>query len=119
MPNPHFESMSDAEVLAVIQPIMDNLMDASTRIDHEEHTRDFTDRLRSIVTPEHLTNVCERYQAERGYFAERSVVDVIRRPNALAVLWKQRFTKAPGEFVAEALFVETDGRCLVDHVMVW
>lgn len=43
---------SDGEILAVADPIMDNLMKGSTAIDHEKHTRDFTDRMKCIVTKE-------------------------------------------------------------------
>ena len=39
---------SDREILAVADPIMDNLMEGSTAIDHEQHTRDFTDRMKSL-----------------------------------------------------------------------
>jgi len=113
------DTLSDAEVLNIVTPIMDNLMDASTRVDHAAHTRDFTDRIKAIVTPEHLAVVCKKYQEERGFFAEREFLALLRRPGAAAVLWRQRFTKAPGDFVAELLLVERDGRYLVDHVMVW
>jgi hypothetical protein len=44
---------------------------------------------------------------------------VFKRPGAAAIVWKQRFTKAPGEFVAEMLLIEKDGAFLVDHVMVF
>jgi len=39
----NFEEMSDDEILNIANPIMDNLMEASTDIDHERHIRDFTD----------------------------------------------------------------------------
>jgi hypothetical protein len=113
------ENLTDAELLQLINPMMDNLMDASTRIDHEAHTRDFSDRLKEIVTPAHLERVCRMYQQERGFFAEREFLALLRRPAAVAVVWKQRFTKAPGDFVAEMLVAEREGRLLIDHVMVW
>jgi hypothetical protein len=49
------EHMSHAEIFSIANPIMDNLMDASTAIDHERHIRDFTDRMKSIVTKERQT----------------------------------------------------------------
>ena len=54
------EHISDAEIFSIANPIMDNLMDASTAIDHERHIRDFTDRMKSIVTKERQTthHVC-------------------------------------------------------------
>ena len=114
-----FEKMSDDEILAIANPIMDNLMDASTAIDHARHVRDFTERMRTIVTPSHLEYVCRQYQSEKGYFAERTPVAVFRRPHSAAIIWKQAFTKAPGEFVAEMVLVHDNGRYLVDHAMVF
>ena len=113
------ESMSNEEILHVANPIMDNLMDASTAIDHERHIRDFSDRMKTIVTKEYLQNVCEKYQREKGYFSRREPVAVFRRPGSAAIVWKQWFTKAPGEFVAEMVLVEKDSRFLVDHAMVF
>lgn len=109
---------SDEEIMRVATPIMDNLMQGSTGINHEKHTRDFSPRMKGIVTAEHLEKVCNRYQSEWGYFAERELVAIFRRPSSVAVIWKQRCTKQPGEFVAELVLVEQDARVLVDHAMV-
>ena len=115
----NFEQMSKDEILAIANPIMDNLMDASTKIDHERHVRDFTERMRNIVTREYLRKVCEKYQAEKGYFADRKSVAVFKRPDSAAIIWKQSFTKAKGEFVAEMVLVHNAGKYLCDHAMVF
>ena len=49
---------SDEEILQIADPIMDNLMQASTEINHERHVRDFTERLKSLVTKDYLEKVC-------------------------------------------------------------
>ena len=110
---------SDAEILEIANPIMDNLMDASTVIDHERHVRDFTDRMKAIVSKAHLEKVCRQYQSEKGFFGAREAVAVFRRPHSIAIVWNQRFTKATGEYVAEMVLVEDGSRYLVDHVMVF
>lgn len=115
----NFEDMSDQEILAIATPIMDNLMEASTRIDYEAHIRDFTDRMKRIVTKAHLQQVCEQYQAEKGYFSERQLVAVFKRPDSAAIVWRQSFTKAKGAFVAEMVIVYHHGRYLCDHAMVF
>src|SRR5690554_8221185 len=111
-------NMSDAEIFAIANPIMDNLMEASTVIDHERHIRDFTDRMKSVGTKQYLQQVCEQYQEEKGFFAKQEPVAVFRRPRGVAIVWKQWFTKAPGEFVAEMLLVEGCGKYLVGQVVV-
>ncbi len=115
----NFEDLSDQDILEIATPIMDHLMEASTRIDYEAHVRDFSDRMKKIVTKEYLRKVCEQYQAEKGFFAERQPVAVFKRPDSAAIIWKQRFTKAKGEFVAEMVLVHKNGRYLCDHAMVF
>ena len=112
-------SRSDEEILAIANPIMDNLMEGSTEINHAKHTRDFTDRLKTIVTKDHLEKVCRRYQADWGYFSKREFVAVFRRPTSVAVVWRQWCTKRDGEFVAELVLVERESKYLVDHAMVF
>lgn len=110
---------SDDEILSVANPIMDNLMDASTVIDYERHIRDFSDRLKSVLSKEQLAWICQDYQSTKGFFAGREFVAVFRRPDSVAIIWKQRFTKQAGEFVAEMVLIQQDGKYLVDHVMVF
>jgi len=110
---------SDEEILKIVDPIMDNLMAASTDIDHERHVRDFTDRIKNIVTKPYLERVCVQYQTEKGFFTERELVAIFRRPDSIAVIWSQKFSRMPGEYVAEMVLVEENSRYLVDHVMVF
>ena len=115
----NFEQMSEKEILEIANPIMDNLMDASTQINHKRHTKDFTDRMKNIVTEDYFQKVCESYQSKKGFFSERNLVVVFKRPDSAAIVWKQSFTKAKGEFVAEMVLVHQDGRYLCDHAMVF
>lgn len=89
------ESRSKDEILRIANPIMDNLMDASTAIDHERHIRDFAERMKVIVTKDYLQTVCEKQQKEKGYFSKREPVAVFKRPGGAAIIWKQWLTKAP------------------------
>ncbi len=57
--------MTEQQLWAIANPIMDNLMDASTQRNHARHVRDFTDRLKGIVTPGYLECVCQQYQKRK------------------------------------------------------
>jgi hypothetical protein len=56
---------------------------------------------------------------EKGFFAKRTFIEIFRRPGGVGVVWKQKFTKQAGEYVAEIFVVELEGRYLVDHALVW
>jgi hypothetical protein len=110
--------MSDAEIRAIADLIMDNLMAASTAIDHERHVRDFSDRARGVLSKDWFESVCAEYQGSKGVFGRREFVALFRRPESVAVVWKQWFTLAPGEYLAELVLVRKNGKYQVEHVMV-
>ena len=110
--------MSEAEILAVANPIMNNLMQASTDIDHARHVKDFTDQLKTIVTKESLEAQCKKYQAKLGYFAEREFVAVFRKETDAAIFWKQKCTKSNGEHIAFLRLISANGRIFVQNVSV-
>lgn len=111
--------MDDHQILSIANPIMDNLMNASTEIDHSRHVRDFSDRLKRIVTKDYFETVCKDYQSDKGYFENREFIALFKRPQSAAIIWKQTFSKAKGEFVAEMVLVHQNGKFLCDHVMVF
>ena len=110
---------TDSEIMSIANPIMDNLMEASTAIDYERHIKDFTERLKSALSKERLEWICQDYQSKKGFFAKREFVAAFRRPESVAIVWQQTFTQQQGDFVAEMVLIQQDGRYLVDHVMVF
>ena len=115
----NFQEMSESEIWAIANPIMDNLMAASSDMDHVRHVRDFSERAKAIVTPEHLEKVCKKYQSEKGTWLHREPLAVLRRPDSAAVIWRQYCSKVEGEYVAEIVLVYGNGKYLVDHAMVF
>ena len=113
-----FSDRSDEELLAIFEPMMDICLAGSNEIDHEKHVRDFTERLRAIVTRENLEAQCADYQPRLGTFGRREFICMFRRERSVAVVWRQFFTKSDDEFVNQANFVMRDGRVLIDHCLI-
>jgi len=65
--------LSDDEIMELVTPIMDNLMEASTEINHEKHVRDSSENMRNIVTKEELEKQCNAYQESLGFFYKTRV----------------------------------------------
>lgn len=110
--------MTDDEVMKIANPIMDNLMQTSTDIDHESHVKDFSEHLKSIVTKDNLQNQCKEYQEKFGYFSKRELVGVFKKENDVRVFWKQWYTKSTDEFVAFIHLKDSNGKVEVVNVSV-
>ena len=112
-------SYSDEKILEIVEPLMVNMLEGSSQIDHAKHVRDFTPRLKVIVTDENLSKMCADYQEKLGFFDKREPVAIFRRQHSVAVTWRLWFTKSTDEFVCEAMFVEKDGQLLFEHCMIF
>ena len=109
---------TESEILAIANPIMDNLMQASTEVNHARHVKDFSDELKLIVTKENLEAQCKAYRATLGTFAEREFVAVFKKETDVAIFWKQKYTKSTGEHIAFLRLMDVDGRIWVQNVSV-
>ena len=109
---------SESDILSIAKPIMDNLMQASTEVNHARHVKDFSDELKLIVTKENLEAQCKAYRATLGTFAEREFVAVFKKETDAAIFWKQKYTQSTGEHIAFLRLIDVDGRIRVQNVSV-
>ena len=110
--------MTEEEILIIVNPIMDNLMQASTDIDHEKHVKDFSSKMKEIVTKKNLEKQCREYQEKLGYFSDRELIGVVRKDSGVRVFWKQWYTKSENEFLAFIHIIENNGKLEVVNASV-
>jgi len=104
------------EILNIVEPIMDNCLDGSNEGNHKKHTRDFTDRMKSIVTPDELQRQLSCYP--KVYFTNREFLHLFRRIDSVGIVWKQFTSSNNDELINQAIFKEVEGNILIDHCMI-
>ena len=112
----HFTKMTQKEILKLINPLMDNCLAGSNEDNHGKHVKDFTERMKGIVTPENLRN--QLSQTPRAYFTRREFSHLFRRKNSIGVVWKQSISTSTDELMNQAIFVEKQNKILIDHCMI-
>ena len=111
-----FSELSKKEILDLVEPIMDNCLQGSNEDDHAKHVRDFTDRLKNIVTPENLE--AQLAYRPRGFFTDREFVSLFRKKDSIGVVWRQFISTTKDELVNHAIFVEIEKSILIDHCLI-
>jgi len=104
------------EILNIVEPIMDNCLDGSNEGNHKKHTRDFTDRMKSIVTPEELQRQLSSYP--KIYFTDREFLHLFRRSDSIGIVWRQFTSSNNDELINQAIFKEVGRNILIDHCMI-
>lgn len=114
----NWSSKSDEEILLIAAPIMDNLMEGSTEINWDKHTRDHTERVKKLITKEELERQCKDYQSKFGFFTNREFIGVTRHEDYANVIWRQKMSKSNNEYTAILSLVEKNDRVLVERCWV-
>ena len=104
------------EILNIVEPIMDNCLEGSNESNHKKHTKDFTDRMKSIVTPEELKR--QLSIEPKTYWTKRKFVCLFRRSDSVGIVWKQTIASSNDELINQAIFKEVEGKILIDHCMI-
>ena len=76
--------LSSGEILKIVEPIMDDCLEGSNQGNHKKHTRHFTDRMKSIVTPEELEKQLSSYQ--KVFFTHREFLHFFRRTDSVGIV---------------------------------
>lgn len=116
---PLIGELTDSELLGIANTMMDDLMNASTRKDYQAHIQHFTQRAQSVLDETQFKVVCEIYQEKMGVFTEREFVALFRRPDSVAIIWRQRYSKVAGDYVAEMVMKIENTHFRVDHAFVF
>lgn len=111
-----FCNLSTEKILSIVEPLMQNCLEGSNEGDHKKHVRDFTDRMKNIVTPEELQK--QLSGKPRTNFTDRQFLDVFRRRDSVGIVWKQSISSCDDEFINQAIFKEVEGKVLIDHCMI-
>jgi hypothetical protein len=109
---------SEEAILKVANPIMDNLMDASTNNDFERHIRDFSDRIKLKFTQDEFVKQREEYQSKWGDFTKRDYIGSTKTGNIVNVYWKQCFSKTDDDFLAVLTLTQKNGQYVVERAFV-
>ena len=109
---------TDSQLLAVATTMMDDLMAASFAVDYDAHVRDFTPRLKALVTEDGFQKMALAHRRDLGDDAGRALVRVLRRRDSVAFVWVQRFTKSDDEYLATAILCETGDGFKIDHALI-
>jgi len=76
----------------------------------------FLDRMKRIVTPEELER--QLSNNPRTHFEARKFLHLFRKENSVGVVWKQFISASGDELINQAIFIEVDGKVLLDHCMI-
>lgn len=100
---------SDAEIIDIVQPMIDEVVKASNKKDWAEFSKYQTQQ--EAQDPANKRNVLKVWEEEVLFTSltlEREILGVLRKGEVVQLIWKQTSDKVPGDFLARYFVKEMD-----------
>ena len=99
---------SDKEIIAIAQPIWDNLVKASNIKDYGGFTKDFSSQMLFGANEVELGKLWANNKLLTSLSEKREFLGTIRRGQYITVLYKQTSNTQPGEFLVKLVLGTED-----------
>ncbi|WDE07853.1 hypothetical protein SG34_013780 [Thalassomonas viridans] len=115
----NFSNKSDAEILAIANPFLDNIIQASNELDYEKFSRNLSGNMKNAFSENDFVQQQTAFQQQFGKISEdREFIRCIRRQQSVSVLWVTSFEKLDGEVLAAMQIDEEDGEMKIFTVRI-
>ena len=106
----NFSKHTDAEILSIANPFLDNIIDASNEINYEKFSKDLSKNMKNTFSEADFIQQQTAFKTKFGeMIKEREFIRCLRHNQSVSVLWVTRFEKIGGEVLAALQIDEEDG----------
>ncbi len=110
--------LSDADVVKIAAPMMDDAMLGVSRRDYKLHSTHFSVSLKSLIGDEQFLKDCDQREADWGLPGHRELISVFRKEKSFTLVWNQTYTRTEDQILAIATIALKGGRYFVDYFLL-
>jgi len=110
--------LTDAEIIKIAEPMMDDIMLGVSRRDYTLHATHFSVNLKSVLGGDEFLAACDSRDKAWGLPGHRELVSIFRREKSFSLIWNQQYTRTDDEVIALTTVALKGGRYFVDHFML-
>ena len=112
------QELTDAEILKVAEPMMDDIMLGISRRDYRLHSSHFSVSLKSVLSSDVFLESCDQREKDWGLPGQRELVTIFRKEKSFTLVWNQLFTRTDGQVIALTTVALKGGRYFVDFFLI-
>ena len=106
-------SEREQDVVALADPILDNILQALKAGDHAKYQRDFGPIMRAAATAKAFGRTRDVLVGQLGGYRSRAYLGLLRKGGMTVVLYKAAFDKTRDDTLIKLVLVRRDGKVVV------
>ncbi|MCD4778974.1 MAG: hypothetical protein K8S27_00280 [Candidatus Omnitrophica bacterium] len=104
---------NDAEVKAIGQPVLDNILEGFDNNDYLIYVRDFDDTLRESVSEDQFYQVDQHFEKTIGPIVSKTYLGYLKQGQMTVLLWKARFEYSDNDVLIKLVMSKRGDRYVV------
>ncbi len=110
--------LTDAEIIKIAEPMMDDVMLGVSRRDYALHASHFSVNLKSKLGSDEFLSACDQRDTDWGLPGHRELVSIFRKHKSFTLIWNQQYTRTDEEVIAMTTIALKGGRYFVDYFLL-
>jgi len=94
-------AQTDAELLKIAQPMMDNINKAIETKDYGKYLMDCDEGMKNALTKSKFNEFCDYHEKQLGKITSMKFFSAQKKDDMAKVTWKCKYSKTPAEFNVE------------------
>jgi len=104
---------TNEEVRAIVEPILENILEGFETNDYSKYSRDLDDTLRETIPEKKFLEVDRQIQSSIGNYQSREYLGFLTKGQMTMVLWKGRFDGSVDDVLIKLVVSERGEKYLV------
>jgi hypothetical protein len=104
---------TDEEIIAIAEPIVQNMLESSYALDYERFTRDISEHYKKAVPENKFHEETTKLIGSDGQCVARKLLGVLRKGEAALVVWSAKYDKTEDDTLIQLMITREGERYLV------
>lgn len=103
----------DAEIQAIAEPILDNILEGFKTDNYYKYSKDFDETLRENVPEEQFIKIDNQFEESIGDYQNKKYLGFFNKGKMTVILWKAGFDKSEDDILIKLVVSKRGSRYLV------
>ncbi len=109
---------SDERIIALAEPLVQNLLDGAEAQDYGKFSRDFSHSMKSVMPHDLFMEQTIGLHHVRGKCTSRKPLGVLRKNKTVLVLWSARYEKTEDDMLIQLKLVMENGKLVISSALI-
>jgi len=109
---------SDEQIIALAEPLLQNLLDGANELNYEKFSRDFSHGMKTVIPHDMFMEKTIGIHHVRGKCISRKALGVLRKNKTALILWSAQYDKTSDDMLIQLKLSYENGQLVITGALI-